>query len=592
MKIIKFIVVIIFFVVIFSPTLHAIDDQAVLQVKLREALNLEQRGNSIEAEKLYKQLLENFAHNRQVISRLIFLYMRTNELDILEKFLEDEKDYLASNYYEITRIELMIKKNQLDEARKIVEVMLKDAKVNISTLRQVAQVYQRYNLYDEAVELYLRVRNESKNSIVFAQELATVYQLQEKSYDALNEYLNILDERTYKNVRYHLEKLELSYEDIITALETRLEQNPSVELQELIGEFYILSGQYQQAFEIYKTLGNDALIKLAAIAEKQGLYKLAIQCLSEMLRVTEDTQTILYLENRIGELYYFLTDHVNAYKHYAKVINLYQNTKASLPPTLIFSAYKNLAYIELFDYQNPVQSQKYLEKALDFARASSEKAELSIMLSQCYLQQDNYLKSERILTDIIEDRQYNTDVKERAKVKRVETLILKGDFSSADSLSLEFLTHDYESTYINDMATMYRTMHNELNLKNADDKVKTAALSFIRNMYFKNNGSLNEDIEQLSAALQDSASISYLTLQVADHYYNLGEYALAVEHYKELLNIDDSPYRGYVYFMTANSLSQLDMDEEALSYYTNYLLEFPQGTFAPYIRLKIKKINS
>jgi len=45
--------------------------------------------------------------------------MRTNELDILEKFLEDEKDYLASNYYEITRIELMIKKISLMKPGKL-----------------------------------------------------------------------------------------------------------------------------------------------------------------------------------------------------------------------------------------------------------------------------------------------------------------------------------------------------------------------------------------------------------------------------------------------------------------------------------------
>jgi len=592
MKIIKFIVVITFFVVIFSPTLHAIDDQAVLQVKLREALNLEQRGNSIEAEKLYKQLLENFPHNRQVVNRLINLYLRTNKLDSLEKFLEEEKDFITNTNYEITRIELLIKKNQLDEAKNITKIMLKNTDVNLSIIKLIAQVYQRYYLYDYAIELYLRARRESKNSIMFAQELANIYQLQDRLYDAMNEYLNILDNKTYKNVRYRIGKLNLTYEKIIVTLEARLEQEPSIELQELIGEFLVLSKQYQRAFECYKILGNDLLIKLAAFAEKQKLYELSIQCFFEVLKSTEDEQTVLFLENKIGELYYLLNDHEKAYKHYNQVIELYQNTKASLPSAFILEAYKNLAYLELFDYQNSEKSQIYLEKALVYASTITDKAEINILLSQCYIKQKDFVKSEKILTDIIEDRQYNTDVKERAKVKRVETLILKGDFTSADSLSLEFLTHDYESTYINDMAAMYRTMHNELNLKNADDKVKTAALSFIRNMYFKNNESLNEDIEQLSDALQDSASISYLTLQVADHYYNLGEYALAVEHYKELLNIDDSPYRGYAYFMTANSLSQLDMDEEALAYYTNYLLEFPQGTFAPDIRLTIKKLGS
>ncbi len=592
MKIINIFVIIVFCIVIFTPSLYAVDDQAVLQLKLREALNFEQQGNSVEAERLYKQLLENFPHNRQVSSRLIYMYMRTNNLDSLEKFLEDEKDYLASNYYEIIRIELLIKKNQLDEARKIVEELLREAKVNISTLRQVAQVYQRYHLYDDAVELYLKARKESNNSIIFAQELAAVYQLQERSHDAMNEYLNILDDKTYNNVRYRLEKLELSNEEIIVALEERFKQESSIELQELIGEFYILSGQYQRAFETYVTLGNDALIKLTTIAEKQELYDLAIQCLSAVLIVTEDIQTILYLENKIGELYYKLSDHAKAYEYYIKVIDLFQNTKASLPPMLIFTAYKNLAYIELFEYQNSVQAQEYLEKALNYTGASSEKADLSILLSQCYLRQGNYQQSEDILNQVIENRLYTTEMKERAKLKQVETALLKGDFSYADSLSLEFFAHDYESTSINDVAAMYRTIQKELNLKKADDEVRNTALSFLRDMYFKKNGSLIEDIERLSAALQDSTVISYLTLQVADHYYDLGESALAVELYKEILNTEDSPYKEYVYYMIANSLSQLDLNEDALIYYTDYLLEFPQGTFAPEIRLRMKKLNS
>ncbi len=592
MKITKFLLIILGIIVIFTHTIYAVDDQAILQVKIREAMNYEQQGNSREAEKLYKQLLENFPHNRQVVSRLIYLYMRTNKLDPLEKFLEIEKDFMTHNYYEIARIELLIKKNQIDEARKVAEILLQNSKVNSSAIRQTAQVYQRYHLYNDAIELYLKARKESKNSITFAQELANIYQLQERYYDALNEYLNILDNRTYKNVRYRLEKLDLSYEEIIAALETRQKLEPSIELQELIGEFLLLSKQYQRAFDLYKIMGNDALIKLATLAEKKNLYELSIQCYSEVLQSTEDEQAILFLENKIGELYYSLNDNEKAHEHYMNVIELYQNTKASLPSAFIFGAYKNLAYIEIFDYQNPAKSQIYLEKALDFAGTPSEKAELSILLSRCYLQQENYAKTEQILSEILENKRYNEGVKERARVKYIETLILKGNFSLADSLSKDFFTHVYESDLVNDVAEMYRTMNNELNLVRADDNLKIAALSFLRNFYLNNNTQLNNDIEQIAAAIQDTSVISYLKLQVADLFYEQGEYASAVDLYRELLNSDDDPYREYIYFMTADCLSQMGLEERVLKYYTDYLLEFPQGTFAPAIRLRLKKLNT
>ena len=592
MKITKFLLIILGIIVIFTHTIYAVDDQAILQVKIREAMNYEQQGNSREAEKLYKQLLENFPHSRQVVSRLIYLYMRTNKLDPLEKFLEIEKDFMTHNYYEIARIELLIKKNQIDEARKVAEILLQNSKVNSSAIRQTAQVYQRYHLYNDAIELYLKARKESKNSITFAQELANIYQLQERYYDALNEYLNILDNRTYKNVRYRLDKLDLSYEEIIAALETRQKLEPSIELQELIGEFLLLSKQYQRAFELYKIMGNDALIKLATLAEKKNLYELSIQCYSEVLQSTEDEQAILFLENKIGGLYYSLNDNEKAHEHYMNVIELYQNTKASLPSAFIFGAYKNLAYIEIFDYQNPAKSQIYLEKALDFAGTPSEKAELSILLSRCYLQQENYAKTEQILSEILENKRYNEGVKERARVKYIETLILKGNFSLADSLSKDFFTHDYESDLVNDVAEMYRTMNNELNLVRADDNLKIAALSFLRNFYLNNNTQLNNDIEQIAAAIQDTSIISYLKLQIADLFYEQGEWASAVDLYRELLNSDDDPYREYIYFMTADCLSQMGLEERVLKYYTNYLLEFPQGTFAPDIRLRLKKLNT
>jgi len=117
--------------------------------------------------------------------------LRTNKLDSLEKFLEEEKDFITNTNYEITRIELLIKKNQLDEAKNITKIMLKNTDVNLSIIKLIAQVYQRYYLYDYAIELYLRARRESKNSIMFAQELANIYQLQDRLYDAMNEYLNI-----------------------------------------------------------------------------------------------------------------------------------------------------------------------------------------------------------------------------------------------------------------------------------------------------------------------------------------------------------------------------------------------------------------
>lgn len=589
MKIINRSIFVCIFFVIIASILYAVDDNAVLQVKIREALQYEQQGNNQEAERLYKQLLENFPHNRQVISRLVYLYFRKNYLDKLEELLKQEKEYLSQNYFQITQIELFIKKNELDNARYVARNMLSEARVSSGTTRQIAQLYQRYNMYDDAVALYLQAREKSNTPELFAEELAGVYQALDRPYDALDEYLKVLNDRTYKNTMYRIEKLDLSYDEILKVLKDYNNNEPSDELKQMIGEFYVLSKQYQKAYELYRSMGNDALIQLATLTEKLKLYDLSIQCFSEVLVTTEDFQTILYLENKIGELYYLNNDHLRAYEHYKNVIDLFQNTTATLHQNLIFIAYKNLALIELFENQNPVKSQLFLEKALHFASINNEKASLSIMLSECYLQQKDYVNSEKTINEVLLNKHYSSVQKEMAKAQLINTKILKGDFAQADTLAKDFLTHDYESLYVNDIAEVYRTFNNELNLSKADDDVKEAAQSFLYNIYFNNFENLLDDYHQLSTVISDSTSISYIGMIIADHLYEQADYENSSILFNELLDADDSPFTEYMMYRLADCMLQLSQEEQAAIHYTNYLLTYPHGTYAPEIRLILKK---
>lgn len=588
MKINKILIIICLFT-LFMKTLHSADDQAILKVNIQRAFQFEQQGNAVEAERIYKQLLKNFPHNSQVISRLVNLYLRNNKLNSLELLLENEKDFFTQNNYEIIKIELLIKKNKIDQAKDMVDDLLNKTSLNSSIVRKIAKLYQNYSLYDDAILLYQRARKKSQNPSMFAFELANIYQLQGKSHEALNEYLEILNERTYKEVLYRLSKLELSYEEIIQMLQSHQETNNTIELQELIGEFYILSKQYQQAFDIYKNLGENAIYKLAQLTEKMELYDLSIKCLKEIRESTQDEQDIIFLENKLGELYYLLNDNKKAKKHYQNVLQIYQNTTATLPSEQIYIAYKNLAFIELFDNQDPKRSQEYLEKALTFATSSEDKAELSILLSQCLLQQENYVRSEKILQDILNNKVYKEEILTKAQMHLIETFILKGDFSMADSLSKVYFTHQYESIYINDIASMYRTINNELNLQMANDSLQAIALSFLRNKYFNRNEQLEISFWNIQEAVQDTLVRSYLTLNIADYYYDQGEYPRAFDLFNSLLESDEHPYREYTYLMAATSLDQLGLNAQAQAYYTDYLMEFPQGSFAPEIRLRLKK---
>ena len=333
------------------------------------------------------------------------------------------------------------------------------------------------------------------------------------------------------------------------------------------------------------------MIQLATIAEKQQLFGLAIQCFTEVLKTTADDQTILFLENRIGGLHFLNNDHIKAYEHYMKVIDLYQNTKAALPLNVMYNVYKNVAMIELFYFKDTQKSQRSLEKALEFAVVNDEKASLAIMLSQCYLQQEDYVKGEAVLNDVIHNKHYSKDMKDLAKTQFLQTMILRGDFAQADTLAKEYLTHDYESLYVNDIGNMYRTINQELRLAHANADVKNFSRTLLYDLYFNNSPKILDDHNQLAAVIQDSSAVSYTGMKVADYFFDQGDYETASVLYEQVLESNESPYVEYSIYRIADCMVQLGFEEKAETYYTDYLLVYPQGTFAPEIRLILKKLK-
>ncbi len=594
MKINKILLLLLSSLIILVSFLHAVDDEKILQIKLRQGFQYEQQGQFSDAEGIYKQSLEEFPHNSQVISRLINLYLRFNESDKLREFLETERKYLPKYTYELTHIELFVKENKLSQADKMTEQLLATASNNLSVYRRVAAIYQKYYDYDKAVEIYLSARNKSDNPTMYAQELAYIYQLQQKFEDAINEYLKILNPNTYKYIRYRLERLDLPYNEIIALLEQHQSQDTTAVLTEMIGELAVLAKDYEKALSVYSELGNDALIRLSELCAKEGAYNISVQCLQKVMETVkeDDLQTTCYLEQRIGALYYQSHEYDQAYDHFLRVVQLYAEKNIHLPRDQIKTAYQSLAYIELYQRKNPDKAREYIERLQEISSRNEEDPAISIMLAESYLREKDYVEVEKILDTILFDRLNDQQVRSLAEMKLLESKVLQGDFARADTLAKEFVALNYETPYLNDVAALYRIFNNELQLKSAQQSVQKAAENLISGFYFQDDGLVFTSFDSLKVALQDSSKIEFLLCQIADYAFEKREFERAAGLYEDMLsNYNKGTYVDYALFRTGAAYQEIDLIEQAKNYYEKYLLKYPQGTFAPEIRLSLKKFQ-
>jgi|GEM_PF-1343015 len=594
MKINKLLFIILGFFVLVTGLIHANEDEKILQVKLRQGFQFEQQGQISQAEILYKQLLENFPHNSQIVGRLVNLYLRFNQFEKLDDILDSEKDFLPPYIYQLTRIEMLLKENKLSQADAVTEQLLASAQNNFSIHKRVAAIYQKYHLYDQAIDIYISARELANNPTMYAHELAYIYQLQQRFQDALDEYLRILSKSTFKFVRYRLERLDLPYSEIITMLEQKQAVDTTAVLKEMIGEIAVLAKKYEKALSVYSELGNDALIRLSELCEKEGAYDISIRCLKKILSTVneDDFQTICYLEQKIGDLYYKAHEHEQAYDHYTKVMDLYDKKDVHIPRDQSKNAYKNMAYIELYERKNPVRARELIVRVHELSRTSGEKAEISIMLAESYLREENFIEVENILQDILYSGMYNQELRSLAELKLLEATVLQGNFTRADTLSKDFIALNYESPYVNDVASLYRIFNNELQLKFAPLSIQGAAKDLIAGFFFQDNEMINTAVDSLEIAVQDSLKTEFILVQVADYEYDRRNYRDAADLYNKIVkSFADGNYGDYALFRLGSAYEQMNMTDQAKFYYEKYLLTHPQGAFAPEIRLTLKNFQ-
>ena len=577
---------------IFSSSLISYENEEIIRIKLNHARNFERQKMFYQAEIIYQDLLSKFPHNHEVITKLANFYLSQNRFDNLQILLDTETEYLTKEFIYLTRIEMFIKMNKLPEAEKEANEIINQNKNNYSIYRKIALIYSKNSYFDEALNFYKSARKLSKNKKYFASDMALIYQYQMNYQMAIEEYLNMIDKNSYNHVKYRLDRLSISNEVIIDALNQKLESSKNALIKSLLGEFLLKTKDYDQAFEIFKDLGEDALIKFAEICEKQGLFSLSIKSYEAIIMNTSNLLLKLLSYNKIGDLYYSLHEYDPAHDSYLNIIDLYSKNKDKISYEILINALSNLAKIELFQNSSPEKAQKYIIEAQKYAYHPKYSINLSILLADCKLYDNKYEDAVSIYENLLRNPKLDDSINSLIKSKLFLTYIYSHQFTKSDSLLKKYMTHNEESTYLNDMITLNKLfiLSKSVAVSNDSTKIEDEIVNFLKSINISNITETELQYKNIISSYSDSIFIVYLKTKMADYYFDNLQYYKSLNIFLELSNINNSIYNDYIEKRIGDCYYKLENYELAIENYKRYLINFPNGSFAPEIRFRLKDI--
>jgi len=589
---IAFVLFILTFVTIFS--LYSYQDKDIIKIRLKQAGNFEKQKKFLLAETMYKELLTQFPHNRQIIQKLSSFYLSQKEFEKLKALLNNETNYLSPEFISLTKIEMNIKMNELSDAKNEVERLIGQNKENYILYNKIALIYSRNSHFNEALELYKSARKLSKNPKLYATEMAMLYQYQMDFQMAIEEYINMLDKRSYNFVKYRLGKLGISNAEIIKALNKKVNNPKNNLVKSLLAEFLLRNKDYEQAFEIFKDLGTDDLLRFAEYCEKHGLFILSIKIYKTILtNTTSNIRLQLSIYDRIGDLYSKTHEYDSAYNAYTQITKMYKNIKGNISQDILLNAFTNLAKLEFSENNDTEKAQKYILQAKKIAIKSEDRLNLSILLADCYLCNNYYAKAIEIYNNILNNQNYYSPIISLAKYKLFLVYIYAREYSKSDSVLQDYVLHNEEGTYLNDMVSLNKLIQlAKVKFSYSDSlKLEDDISCFIKSLETSNIRKSKYYYERLTASYNDTILINYIKTKMADFYFSKLQFENSLNIFLELSD-NNGIYNDYIEKRIGDCYLNLQDYGLAIESYKKYLIDFPNGAFAPEVRKLLKEIES
>ena len=258
-----------------------------------QAMRMERSGDILNAEKIYKNILNSEPTHQPSFFQLRNIYSKNNDLESGIQLIEGWLKNNPTDYQSMLSLgEFYFKNQKRTKANEIWDDFSRNNLSNKTMYRLLFHTYIKFGQTNSMELLAIKGREEFNEPYFLAIEIANYYQSRQAFRRSLEE-LMLLIRHQKQYLRYATDRILIMSDDttshsiIDSTLNANLEINPFV--REVLGGFYYKIGNFTEAYEEYKLLdfkNKENINKWLVFADnlrKEGQFDLSIQSYHFML---------------------------------------------------------------------------------------------------------------------------------------------------------------------------------------------------------------------------------------------------------------------------------------------------------------------
>lgn len=258
-----------------------------------QAMRMERSGDILNAEKIYKNILNSEPTHQPSFFQLRNIYSKNNDLESGIRLIEGWLKNNPTDYQSMLSLgEFYFKNQKRTKANEIWDDFSRNNLSNKTMYRLLFHTYIKFGQTNSMELLARKGREEFNEPYFLAIEIANYYQSRQAFGRSLEE-LMLLIRHQKQYLRYATDRILIMSDDttshsiIDSTLNANLEINPFV--REVLGGFYYKIGNFTEAYEEYKLLdfqNKENINKWLVFADnlrKEGQFDLSIQSYHFML---------------------------------------------------------------------------------------------------------------------------------------------------------------------------------------------------------------------------------------------------------------------------------------------------------------------
>ena len=611
--------IVLLFTLVYSQSNLLLENQSLFL----QAISFERSGDILNAEKIYKKILNNQPTHQPSFLQLKNIYSKNNNLEsgieLIALWLKNNPtDYQSM----LTLGEFYFKNQEKTKAVEIWNDFRKNKLTNKTMYRLLFHTYVKFGQSESMELLSEKGRQEFNEPHFLAIDLASYYQSRQAFDRSLRE-LMLLIQHQEQYLRYATDRILIMSDDasahsiIDSTLNANIEINSS--MREVLGGFYYKIGNFPSAFEQYKLLGfqsNENMNKWLIFAEnlrKENQFDLSINAYQYMLENlnNSDPQIIGKILLGLGKSYedqiikrqsnlkfvkwfpennffnnqFIRSPDVNnaplasSLEHYQSLLALLPNSKTTA------TVHYRLAQIQSRIMRDFVGAKSSFDTALK-ANPSSQLRELIFsdigklfVYDGKYVEAINYFKPE-----------VNENINNRTIIY-INSLLYSLEIDSAITYLDEIILNiNPNHKYFNDLFEIHDLIINHYSDGTRGDKI--AFKLFFKAESLINEYKIREAIEILESIRLNHADATIypiIILRLAFLSIDLMQYEKSIQY---ALSIEDTNLKDRGLTLAAEvEESYIGNNESALKYYYRVLSECSNSLLADPVRIHVRKIS-